>query len=141
MRITDIAKAIFRELRKIEGVSIISDEIISGFEEEKPAFFLQLNPIKTEYADNITANIHYFPKVKTQLELFEMSDKLNELFGNFYLKVTENEVVKLDEIRIEYDENFLQYKFDMTIEHEVDMFDEKDYEMMEHLEMRFENLD
>ena len=136
MKITDIVKAINTELKKIEGVSVISDDIRSGFEDKKPAFFVQLTMVANSQSEAIfTANIHFFPKKRTQLELLKMNDRLNDLFGNFTLQITEDEKIHIDEIRADFRDNVLQYRFDMTIEKDINLFDEKDYVKMEHLEM------
>ena len=132
MNITDIAMAINKKLGKL-NINIVADDIRSGF--EKPAFFVQLTIITAnEGADIITADIHYFPKLKTQLELFKMTDKLNELFSDYCIEVGD-ENLKIEEIRADYIDNVLQYKFDLTIEHEINLFKDEEHEFMRHLEM------
>ena len=136
MKITDIVKAINTKLKTIGSVNIISDDIRSGFEDKKPAFFLQLTMIASSESEAIfTANIHFFPKSRTQLELLKMNDRLNDLFGDFTLQVTEDEKIHIDEIRADFIENVLQYRFDVTIEKDINLFDEKDYVKMQILEM------
>lgn len=136
MKITDIVKAINTKLKNIGSVNIISDDIRSGFEDKKPAFFVQLTMIASSESEAIfTANIHFFPKSRTQLELLKMNDRLNDLFGDFTLQVTEDEKIHIDEIRADFIENVLQYRFDVTIEKDINLFDEKDYVKMQILEM------
>lgn len=136
MKITDIVKAINTKLKTIGSVNIISDDIRSGFEDKKPAFFVQLTMIASSESEAIfTANIHFFPKSRTQLELLKMNDRLNDLFGDFTLQVTEDEKIHIDEIRADFIENVLQYRFDVTIEKDINLFDEKDYVKMQILEM------
>lgn len=64
-----------------------------------------------------------------------MNDRLNDLFGDFTLQITEDEKIHIDEIRADFIDNVLQYRFDMTIEKDINLFDEKDYIKMEYLEM------
>lgn len=136
MKITDIVKAINTKLKTIGSVNIISDDIRSGFEDKKPAFFVQLTMIASSESEAIfTANIHFFPKSRTQLELLKMNDRLNDLFGDFTLQVTEDEKIHIDEIRADFIENVLQYRFDVMIEKDINLFDEKDYVKMQILEM------
>ena len=136
MKITDIVKAINTKLKTIGSVNIISDDIRSGFEDKKPAFFVQLTMIASSESEAIfTANIHFFPKSRTQLELLKMNDRLNDLFGDFTLQVTEDEKIHIEEIRADFIENVLQYRFDVTIEKDINLFDEKDYVKMQILEM------
>lgn len=133
MKVKDIAKAINKKLSDT-GIDIVSDDIRSGF--DKPAFFVQLTIISsTEASTLITANIHYFPENKTQLELFEMNDLLDEIFGNHVIEVSEEESLYINEIRADYIDNVLQYRFDMNIENDINMFPEEEYVVMEHLEL------
>lgn len=136
MKITDIVKAINTKLKTIGSVNIISDDIRSGFEDKKPAFFVQLTMIASSESEAIfTANIHFFPKKRTQLELLKMNDRLNDLFGDFTLEVTNDERIHIDDIRADVIDNVLQYRFDMTIEKDINLFNEKDYVKMQILEM------
>ena len=133
MNITDIALAVNRKLEPT-GVPVVADDIRSGF--EKPAFFVQLTTVSDkEDASIITVNIHFFPENKTQLELFKMTDKLNEIFKDYLIQIGK-EGLKIDEIRTDYIDNVLQYKFDLRIEYEaINLFKDEDHELMQHLEM------
>lgn len=136
MKITSITKAINRELKTIEGVNIIADEIRSGFEDLKPAFFVQMTLISSdEFLKIITANIHYFSKEKTQVDLLKMTDRLNDIFAIFTLKIDEENILKINNIRADFIDNVLQYRFDIFVENKVNTFDEKDSELMKYLEM------
>lgn len=134
MNILDIAKAINNKLSTL-NINIVSDDIKSGF--EKPAFFVQMTIISSTLASTIiTANIQYFPDQKNQLELIKMTDDLNDMFGDYVIEIDEKNSLLIDEIRVEYPENFLQYSMDMTIENEIDMFPESEYVLMEHLKLK-----
>lgn len=110
-----LKKALVETLKPL-NINIIANEIRSGFENLKPAFFIQIIPISNDTGINmqervITVNIHYFSKEKTDIDNLKMIDKLNNLFINC-IKVGDRSLT-LYEKREELEDNVLQYKFDL----------------------------
>lgn len=110
-----LKKALVETLKPL-NINIIANEIRSGFENLKPAFFIQIIPISNDTGiimqeRVITVNIHYFSKEKTDIDNLKMIDKLNNLFINC-IKVDDRTLTIYDK-REELEDNVLQYKFDL----------------------------
>ncbi|WP_343337282.1 hypothetical protein TPELB_23530 [Terrisporobacter petrolearius] len=115
LSLVTLKKAIVDTLKPL-NINIIANEVRSGFENLKPAFFIQIMPVSNDTGINmqervITVNIHYFSKEKTDIDNLKMIDTLNNLFINC-IKV-EDRMLTLYEKREELEDNVLQYKFDL----------------------------
>lgn len=115
LSLVTLKKALVETLKPL-NINIIANEIKSGFENLKPAFFIQIIPISNDTGINmqervITVNIHYFSKEKTDIDNLKMIDKLNNLFIN-QIKVGDR-TLTIYEKREELEDNVLQYKFDL----------------------------
>ncbi|UEL47354.1 phage tail terminator family protein [Terrisporobacter hibernicus] len=115
LSLVTLKKAIVDTLKPL-NINIIANEIRSGFENLKPAFFIQIMPVSNNTGNSIqerviTVNIHYFSKEKTEIDNLVMIDKLNNLFINC-IKVGDR-TLTLYEKREELENNVLQYKFDL----------------------------
>lgn len=124
-----LKKAIADTLKPL-NINIIANEIRSGFENLKPAFFIQIMPISNDTGVNIqerviTVNIHYFSKEKTDIDNLRIIDKLNNLFIN-NIKV-DDRILTLYDKREELEDNVLQYKFDLKFTESIKLDDDNEY--------------
>lgn len=124
-----LKKAIVDTLKPL-NINIIANEIKSGFEYLKPAFFVQIMPISNTTGIDmqeriITINIYYFSKEKTDIDNLKMIDKLNNLFIN-QIKVGDR-TLTLYEKREELEDNVLQYKFDLRFTESIKTSNDDDF--------------
>lgn len=129
LSLVTLKKALVETLKPL-NINIIANEIRSGFEHLKPAFFIQLIPVSNNTGINIqerviTVNIHYFSEEKTDLDNLKVIDKLNNLFINC-IKV-DDRILTIYDKREELESNVLQYKFDLRFTESIKSEEDGEY--------------
>ncbi|EJO5347142.1 hypothetical protein NRP93_001215 [Clostridium botulinum] len=122
LRYNDIRDSFALKLNeKFTNITIYDEEIQQGFNEEEPAFFIQVVPINNKRKNKNSRNrlllvdIQYFPKNISREDAFNMADKLEQLFID-YIQVKDR-ALKLDDIDydVKYDGIGVTLHFQITI--------------------------
>lgn len=127
------------ELLKATKISVIAEEIKESIEKYKPCFFIQMTSVGVSYDETVvTVYIHYFPQGKTNIELLEMVDILNNIFSRSAL-----EGLEIQDIRTDMSDGILRYTFDLSVKDFKAYYEDEAtdcYEIMQHLHIDKEEI-